>query len=135
MVAKPLGLLYHHISYGLNFNYLTRIVQSGSRVDTSLSTAHRRRTCPISTDFLADLLMQFLHKPTAARLAQQYGMGSTNPYDHVGEIYYALVRQRPVNIENPKRGVYANAKWHLRNSIRRERRELLGQPARNQLLD
>ena len=83
----------------------------------------------ISDDRLAILLMQFLRNPKAARIVREHGTRSASPCDYVGEIYCALHRQRPAEIEDPERWLSVNAKWHLRNSIRRDRRQTLEQPA------
>lgn len=87
---------------------------------------------PLSDDCLAKLLTAFLKGAPAARIVRKYGARLASPNDYAGEMYCALHRQRPLEIDNPERWFSVNAKWQLKNSIRRERKNLLKQSAAQQ---
>jgi hypothetical protein len=80
---------------------------------------------------LALLLIDFLKSTVAQNLIRINGLRGCCEDDFTGEIYQALLRQlrqRPDKIESPAIWVAVNARWHLKNSLRRERKQLLTQP-------
>lgn len=88
----------------------------------------------LTDDQLAKLLLEFLRTRAAMGLVRYFGLKSAHPSDFAGEIYQALRRQRPSDVRVPEVWIRVNARWHLRNAVRREKSMLLNQSVADDLI-